>query len=110
MPNNSDQESVKGRKINVMHFESPKGGYNRNMQTAPQGSASLVSNIDNAATDLQKSGSNVDSMINPLESPDVLSKNRNSLKSKFDENQTATGLRLRTNRISEVPNENSDTE
>ena len=45
-----------------------------------------------------------------MESPDVLSKNRNSLKSKFDENQTATGLRLRTNRISEVPNENSDTE
>jgi len=45
-----------------------------------------------------------------MESPDVLSKNRNSLKSKFEEGNAATGLRLRTNRISEVPNENSDTD
>lgn len=52
MPNNSDQESVKGRKINVMHFESPKNGCNRNFNTAPKGSASLVSNVDNGATDL----------------------------------------------------------
>ena len=106
MPNNSDQESVKGRKINVMHFESPKNGYNRTFQNAPQGSASLISNAENAAAELQKSGSNVDSTINPMESPEILSKTRN----RFEQANADTGLRLRTNRISEVPNENSDTE
>ena len=85
MPNNSDQESVKGRKINVMHFESPKNNYNRTFQNAPQGSASLVSNSDNVAIDLMKSGSYVDSTINPLESPDVHSKNRNSIRTNFDD-------------------------
>jgi hypothetical protein len=89
VPNNSDQESVKGRKINVMHFESPKNNYNRTFQNAPQGSASLVSNSDNKAPDIMKSGSNVDSTINPMESPDIHSKNLNRLQTNFDDNRNA---------------------
>ena len=57
-----------------MHFESPKNGNNRTQRNAPQGSNSLVSQDNGAATDLMKSGSNVDSAMNPLDSPDVLTR------------------------------------
>ena len=95
-----------------MHFESPKNGHQRTQINAIQNSSSIKSHTEGAATDLMKSGSNVDSTMNPMESPDILTRqNRNSLKSNFDDQGTTPlNLRLRTNRISEVPNENSDTE
>lgn len=51
-------------------------------------------------------GSYVDSAINPLESPDVVTRQNRAQALKYQE---ASGdLKLRENHISEVPNENSD--
>lgn len=73
-----------------MKFESPKHG-NRG--------------TENSKSDNPNMGSYVDSTINPLESPDIVTKQRGL---RF--NDSSGGFKLRTNRISEVPNENSDCE
>jgi hypothetical protein len=73
-----------------MKFESPKTG-NRG--------------TENSKSDNLNMGSYVDSTINPLESPDIVTKQRGL---RF--NESSGGFKLRTNRISEVPNETSDCE
>jgi hypothetical protein len=82
------------KKIQPMHFESPKNGRV----------------IVNLKSEGPNTGSYVDSTINPLESPDMIQKELSNSKipSYKYKDSFSTDLKLRTNRISEVPNENSD--
>jgi hypothetical protein len=84
------------KKIQLMHFESPKNGRG----------------LENPKSDGPNMGSYVDSTINPLESPDNISRDlRMGRNPSLKYNDISGGeLKLRTNRISEVPNENSDCE
>lgn len=86
----SSQHMSEAKKIQ-MKFESPK---NRGRGT------------ENSKSDGPNMGSYVDSTINPLESPDIVTKQKGL---RFND-ESSGGFKLRTNRISEVPNENSDCE
>jgi hypothetical protein len=76
-----------------MHFESPRG-------------------LESSKSEVINMGSYVDSTINPLESPDIEFREHmmgRNASLKYHDNSGGE-LKLRTNRISEVPNENSDCE
>ena len=97
----SSEHMSEAKKIQLMHFESPKNGHNN------RGGEN-----SNTQTEGPNMGSYVDSTINPLESPDIVSREQRmgrNMSLKYQENSGGE-LKLRTNRISEVPNENSDCE
>lgn len=85
----SSQHVSEAKKIQ-MNFESPK---NRNRGT------------ENSKSDTINLGSYIDSNINPLESPDLVMKQKPL---RFNDNSES--FKLRANRISEVPNETSECE